>query len=324
MADTFSEVIKLRFGTVVVASDGEAGAVDHVTIQPGQRMATALGVKIGRGPGGVRVEVPLDRVTTATSAEVRLTNTREALLQAMARTPAAATTLSGATRVTLNGKGGGALTQVSVNRATRALRRLAYRPGLGGELLGDVAWITDIADDGRTVAFTLPAGQTPVPYRPDADLFDAAHAALYNYPRLRIDLRAIEIHAVDGEVWLRGHVSSKLNQRIAAELLENLSGLTTIHNELVADPDLAITVARALTTDPRTHGQLIGVYPILGKVILRGRALTPEAAAAAAQIAAAAAGQGEIVNQIAVDANAHFLPVLAPVTGADDIIPGGD
>lgn len=320
MATLPVDIIKFRFGTVVIASDGEAGSVAHVVVQPGQRVITHVGVKL---PGNHTVAVPLERVMEGTSEEVHVSLTREGLLQAMLPTPVGATIFSRNTQVSI-GKGHGALTQVSMAAASHALHHLATKQGLGGESLLSATWITSISDDGKSIAVTVPADIAPVAYRSDADLLDEVHTRLWNYPRLRVDMRAIDIRAVDGEVWLRGFVSSTLNRRIVEELLVGAKGLTTIHNELVADNELAVTVARALSVDPRTHGQRIGVYPTLGRVFLRGLASSQGAYDAATQIAAHAAGHATLVNEVMLKANAAFIPMLAPVTGTDDIVPGGD
>ena len=315
-----ADVIKFRFGAVVIASDGEAGSVAYVVIQPGQRTITQLGVKL---PGGHTVAVPLDRVVEGTAEEVRVTLTREALLQVMQPAPARATLLSRQTQVNA-GKVRGTLTQVSLSVATSTLRQLATKQGFGGESLFQATWITDISDDGKAITLTLPAGVEPASYRADADLLDEAHTRLWNYSRIRVDMRAVDMRAVDGEIWLRGFVSSTLNQRIMSELLIGMKGLTAIHNDLVADTDLAVTVAHALSRDPRTHGQQIGVYPTLGKVYLRGLATSQGVSDAATQIAAATVGHGTLINELLLNANASYIPMLAPVTGNEDVVPGGD
>ena len=320
MASSTAQVIKFRFGTTLIASDGEAGSLISVVVVPGQRQVSQIGVKL---PGGTRVAVPLDRVVEANADSVQVSVTREALLQAMAPIPANATAFAPATRVSAGSRSGN-LAQLTISAATGKLYRLGFRAGLGGEVLADANWITDISDSGNAVTLTLPAGAELLPYRADAEIADDAQHMLYNYNRLRIDLRAIQVRVVDGEAWLRGNVSSRLNQRVTAELLEGIKGLYTIHNELVADPDLALAVAEALSADPRTHGQPIGVYPTLGHIYLRGLAGTPEVVVAAATIARGISGQQEVVSQLAVSAQADHIPVLAPVTGTEDIIPGGD
>ncbi len=314
-------VMKFRFGATVVASDGEAADIAGVVVQPGQRAVTGVVVKI---PGGTQVVVPPERIADATAENMHVTVTREALLQAMPKLSRDMTVLSGNTKVQVNGSNFGNVSQVSMVAATHALHHLTIKRGLGGEFLIDAGSIVDISDDGRAVACQTTANAAPVPYRSDGEVLDDARAALWNYARLRVDLRAVQVRVVDGEVWLSGHVSSTLNRRVMAELLEGVKGVTAIHNDLVADNELAIEIAQAFAKDPRTRGQRIGIYPTLGQVYLRGLASTPEAMQAAAEIAGQIEGSSAVVNQIKVAGNAEFLPMLAPVTGTEDVIPGGD
>ncbi len=326
MATSSVDVLKFRFGTVVIASDGEAGTVAFVAVRPGQRVVTHVGVKL---PGGHTVAVPLERVTEGAAHELRVTLTREGLLQAMQPAPAGATLLSRTTHVNASKQSGrsgssGTLTQVSMTTQTQQLRHLTVKPGLGSEQLLSANWITEIADDGKAITVTIPADAEPAPYRSDTDLRDEVHDRLWNYARLRVDMRSVDIRAIDGEVWLRGFVSSTLNRRIITELLSDLKGLTAIHNDLVADNELAVTIARALSQDPRTHGERIGVYPSLGTVFLRGLANTEAVRDVATQIAATVAPDARVVNQIAAGKAGSYIPMLAPVTGTEDIVPGGD
>ena len=315
MATIAAEVIKFRFGTVVVASDGEAGTVSHVVVQPGTQAFMAVGVKL---PGGTTATVSLDRVIDATSEAVHVTVTREALLQTLVKTTIQGSLLSNKTNVTNAGKSLGTLTQVSVTVATAAIRTIGIRQGLSGEIIIAGKQITSMSDDGRTIDTV---GQT-LPYIADIDLYDEVHSRLGSYPRLHIDIRAVNIRVIDGELWITGHVSSTLNRRIIADLLVGTKGLTIVDNALVSDVELAVKIAQALSKDSRTHGQHIGVYPTLGKVYLRGLTSTTEASQAAIQIAQATAGTASVIGELAVS-NAQFIPLLAPVTGNEDVIPGG-
>lgn len=314
-------VMKFRFGATVVASDGEAADIVGVVVLPGQRTIASVVVKL---PGGAQVAVPVERIADATAQAMRVTVTREALLHVLPKVPSGATVLTPRTQVALNGGNYGNLAQISMLVATGAIHHLTVRRGMSGDYLVPASAITDISDDGRTVACAQAPGAAPVAYRSDGEVADDVQTALWNYSRLRVDLRAVQVRVVDGEVWLNGYVSSSLNRRVMAELLEDIKGVTAIHNELVADNELAIQIAQALAKDPRTHGQRFGVYPNLGQVYLRGLAHTPEAALAAAEIAGQIDGQHIVVNQVVVNATAEFLPMLAPVTNTEDVIPGGD
>jgi osmotically-inducible protein OsmY len=320
MATQRADVWKFQFGATVIATDGEAGELTFVAVQPGQRAVTHAGARL---PGGTQVAIPLERLTDADASTVRVTLNREALLRALPPLTGQVTLFSRNTQVSVDGKQFGALVHVTMHTTDATIRRLGVRRGLTGVALIDSTAITEISDDGRAITCSLQGAQ-PVAYRDDADLADAAHNALYNYARLRVDLRTVQLRVIDGEIWLDGNVSSTLNRRVMTDLLENLDGRIATHNRLVADNELAVRIAQALAKDPATHGQLIGVYPNLGKVFLRGRVTSLDAIQKAAQVAAGIPGQSEVVPQLAVSATAQFLPTLAPVTGNEDIIPGGD
>jgi osmotically-inducible protein OsmY len=179
--------------------------------------------------------------------------------------------------------------------------------------------------DTKRVSVQLPDAQARnlVSYRSDEELLTEVNQALYDYPRLRIDLRGMRVVAVDGDVWLMGHVSSDLNCRVAEDQLVGIAGLAGVHNELLTDTDLAAAVAAALAQDPRTRGQHIGVYPVLGEVRLRGTAKSQGAKDAATQVAQSVPGAEQVVNELRVDPNAEVVPVLAGITGEEDMVPGG-
>lgn len=321
MTNPATSIMKFRFGTVVIASDGEAGSIASVVVQPGQRTITDVAVKL---PGNTTIAIPLDRVVDAHARETHLNTTREAVLQTLPALSKDATIFSRQTQVIVNGNTLGTLTQVSISASNHTLHRLTIKRGLGSEVLVEASQIREIGDNGHSITCTVPAGTDLIAYRPDADLQDDAQSALWNYSRLRVDMRAVQLRVIDGEVWLIGHVSSTLNRRVMSELLEGIKGLVAIHNELIADSDLANDIARALANDPRTHGQRFGVYPNLGKVYLRGKAKSAEAAQVAQEIAASVNHGQTVINELRIDTVGTFLPMLAPVTGNEDVIPGGD
>jgi osmotically-inducible protein OsmY len=159
--------------------------------------------------------------------------------------------------------------------------------------------------------------------RADDELCQDVYHRLRDCQLVRLDLPGIAIHARDGVVWLRGHVSSDGKRRRADEVLRGLAGLVQLHNELVTDTALAAAVAMALAYDPRTARQHIGVYPYLGVMRLRGIVRTATAHAAAGEIAAAVPLVKQVVNELRVDPDADVLPDLASVTTNYDLVPGG-
>jgi osmotically-inducible protein OsmY len=159
--------------------------------------------------------------------------------------------------------------------------------------------------------------------RADDELREDVYHRLRDCQLVRLDLPGITIHARDGVVWLRGHVSSDGKRRRTDEVLWGLDGLLELHNELVTDTDLAAAVAMALAYDPRTARERIGVYPSLGVMRLRGIVRTPTAQAGAWEIAAAVPLVKQVVNELRIDPAAAVLPDLAGVTNNYDLVPGG-
>lgn len=318
----FAAVWKFRFGAPVETGDGELGAVASLAVDSARRAATHLGVKLGFGPFGKTFLVPLAAVTDATPASVNLSLARADIEKKDAVVPAAPA-LSGKTRVLRGGKSPTHLTQITVNRETLALRHLVVDSTFGVETL--VA-VTDIAQlDARQIILDVDQVGAPplIPYRPDEEIEAEVRQAIEGYPRLRIDLGGIKIHAIDGVVWLKGNVSSDLNRRLVQDQLSNIRGMAELHNELVSDTDLAAAVSSALAGDPRTASERIGVYPELGIVYLRGYAHTTAARDDAGQIATGISGAKTIMNQLTVNPDAAWIPVLAGVTNEEDKVPGG-
>lgn len=317
----FAEVIKFRFGAPVVASDGASGTVDHVIVDPGARTVTHVGVKLSRFSRHI-YSVPVELVLDARAEEVQLSCARSAIPQQAQSIVSGFVRLNASTTVELENKRLGRLAQVSADKQTLAILRIVVDRGLsGGEALVPIDATTSF--EGRRISIRLTTEQTLVAYRRDGDLLREVNEALFDYPRLRVDMRGMEARAIDGAIWLRGHVSSELNSRLAADQLQGIPGLAAIYNELVADTDLAPAVAATLAADPRTHGQHIGVYPDLGVVYLRGAVSTPTARDAASEIAEAVPGVAQTVNELVVRPGADVVPTMASVTSQEDLVPGG-
>ncbi|HEX6544441.1 MAG TPA: BON domain-containing protein [Ktedonobacterales bacterium] len=320
-ATKFVPVSKYRFGVPVLTDDGEEGSLDSLIVDGPSRAITGIRARFGFF-GRELYTLPITAIRHANPDKVELHVTYDEMKRDYS-TVTAATLLAPNTRVIVGNKTIGKLTQVTVNRETHVLRHLVVRSIRGEEL---VAASSITAIEGRHIVVASGANapeQTLLPYRPDEALYDEIHAAIFDYPRLRVDLPGIGIRVIDGTLWLQGNVSSDLNTRLVQDQLANIRGLGEIHNELVADTDLASAVAEALSRDPRTARQQIGVYPQLGVINLRGRVRTEEARAAANEIAHSVRGARDVNNALIVDPEAEVIPVLAGVTNQEDRIPGG-
>ncbi len=317
MSDTF-KVMKLSFGATANALDGEAGEIIGAVMEVGSHKITHAVVLLGGGPAGVQVLVPVGLFTDTTTESAEISVTREALLQTMTKA-GSAPYISASARATKKGAVIGNVVHISFAADTGAANNIVIKSG-NALMVAPSSGIVSISDNAKTIEFA-DTDALFIPYLPDTDLQDTIYNALYNYPRLRIDLHSVQIRAIDGEVWLTGFVSSTLNRKIIEKLLTPIQGISELHNDIVDDTDLSITIARALSQDSRTRGKMIGVYSNLGNVLLRGYAQDESIAQVALQIAGGVSGSAKVVNQMVVGEQT-YIPMLAPVTNHEDITPG--
>jgi osmotically-inducible protein OsmY len=116
----------------------------------------------------------------------------------------------------------------------------------------------------------------------DVDLLADVEAALWSNPSIRtLERASLSVDVREGEVFLAGHVASSMLRRRIGDLVAAVPGVVAVHNDIVADADLATAVAQALASDSRTRSHLIRVGTFHGWVRLSGEA--PEAVAQAAE-----------------------------------------
>jgi osmotically-inducible protein OsmY len=329
-------VQKFRFGASIRASDGDAGRLTAVVVVDAPAWAlTQVGIRVhpfDRHP----TFVSLDRVTSATAAGIWLDLSREEI--EAARSPSTGITVTRFTRVVVSQKMGGPtpesvgrLQQLTITVPSRVLRHLVVGRHWHSALLVPVELITDLTAERITVRGAGLDGlshEQPSQlqlYRSDEELYQEVFDTLYDNVSLRVDLPGVEIHPIDGVVWLHGHVSNDSMRRLAEEEIQGITGVSAIHNALVADDTLAAAVSVALAHDPRTAGpgQFIGVYPRLGEIRLRGSVQTAGAREAAGTVAQAVTSVKRVVNELHVDPDALELHDLAGVTNQYDLVPGG-
>ncbi|MGZ6387754.1 MAG: BON domain-containing protein [Ktedonobacterales bacterium] len=317
----FAEVKKFRFDVDIQASDGEAGKLVAIIMEGDQPVVSHIGVHVGGFFRRTSVYyVPLDLVTDANANTVTLSIPLDEIEKHVA-TPSGLA-LTSRTTVVAGGKTLARLAQVTVHSHTRMLRHLVVERGLGREYLVPATMVKSITARQITVDLGGTSADRLTPYRDDEELRQEVFNAIYDYARLRVDLPGIQIFAIDGVIWLKGHVASDLNRVLVADQLGGIVGLAELHNELVADNELAAAVSMALAKDPRTAGQRIGVYPKLGEVHLRGNVRTAEARTTATEVARGVPGVKTVMNELHVNPSADVVPVLAGVTNEEDVVPG--
>ncbi|HEX8982785.1 MAG TPA: BON domain-containing protein [Ktedonobacterales bacterium] len=317
-ATTFTPVHKFRFGAVARDAEGATASLANVVVDAASRTVTAVGLRFGAF--GRVVYAPATSVNEASESQVTVDLTREQI-EKDGKQPVGVL-LSGSIAVSLNGKRQGKLSQISINADTQTLRHLIVERGMGESVVSAAA-IQQINANGITLGAPSDGSAALTPFHPDEELRRDALKALDSYNRLRVDVKGINVTAIDGVLWLRGHVSSELNRRLAQDLVSGLYGLAELHNELITDPELAAAISHALAGDPRTAEDRIGVYSMLGAVHLRGAVRTAAAREAAGQLANQVLGVGEVYNDLVVNPDANVLPVMAGVTGSEDVVPGG-
>jgi osmotically-inducible protein OsmY len=319
---TFAIVRTFCFGAHVQASDGFAGSLVALVADRQRRALIEVGIR--RGPFRPCAFVSLAHVIEATAETLTLDLTREQIAR---QTTPAGMTLTAFTTVRANGVSLGRLAQMTVTAPSETLRHFVVAQGIHGlrrEAAAPARIIIGMTERQINVRLDGLPQKRLLPYRSDTVLRQDVYARLFDYAPLRVDLPGIEIHPVDGVVWLRGHVASSGARRMAEDQAQGVRGLTALRNELTADDALAATVSMALAHDPGAdRRQHIGVYPRLGVVYLRGSVPTTAARERASVVATACSTVKRVINDLRVTTTEEGISVMAGVTNHTDVAPGG-
>lgn len=127
----------------------------------------------------------------------------------------------------------------------------SYTGNVGGSLFGqnDSFWNLDRGSDtSRSYS-----GRGPKGYRRSDDrIREEVSETLERHPM--IDASEIEVDVKDGMVTLRGHAEDRRQKRMAEDIIENLSGVKDIRNELTVNKSLFERAKEALLGEGRTEG----------------------------------------------------------------------
>ncbi|HEX9036849.1 MAG TPA: BON domain-containing protein [Ktedonobacterales bacterium] len=309
----FTTVRKIRFGSNVLTNEGERGTLAEVVIDAQSGAAVAVGVRFG--VFGRLAYTEVGRLIEASDREARVDVARSE----MPSTPPAGARVTSSSQVTLDGKRAGRLTHITFDGHSYSPLSLVVSRA-GGEYAISASSVKSAAGG---VVVTSRGGGTFTAYHTDGELREDVRREIERYARIRVDMGGVDIQAVDGVIWLRGYVSGELNRQLVGNVVGGVGGVSTVHNELITDPELAASISAALARDPATAEERIGVYSALGRVSLRGAVRSAGAREAAARIAAGGFVTREISNDLRVDPRASVLPVLAGVTNNEDDVPGG-
>jgi len=86
-----------------------------------------------------------------------------------------------------------------------------------------------------------------------------------------IDLNSLSVSVHNGEVLLKGHLAKEGYKQRIESIVANITGLTSVKNELINDRELKCKVAQALAKDPRTRPYFVYVGAFNGWVHLSGK-----------------------------------------------------
>jgi BON domain len=155
--------------------------------------------------------------------------------------------------------------------------------------------------------------------RAEKKLFSRVRRVLWDYEPLRASHAEIDI-AIDGQsVRLSGRVRTMPQKLIASGLVERMTDVGAVTNELIADPEVVRAVADALAQDERTAAYVLRVDSRHGVVVLRGEVPSEDVRQAAIDIAATVPLVSSVRNALVVGGEARPAIALArPSTRADE------
>lgn len=147
--------------------------------------------------------------------------------------------------------------------------------------------------------------------RAERRIYTRVRRVLWDYEPLRASHAEIFIDVAGNTVTLRGRVRTLPQKIIAAALVERMTEVASVTNELISDPEVVRLVADALAQDVRTAPYVIRVDARHGIVTLRGEVPNEATQQAAADLAAAVPGVGSVRNQLASGGEVYPAAALA-------------
>lgn len=155
--------------------------------------------------------------------------------------------------------------------------------------------------------------------RAERKLYSRARRVLWDYEPLRASHAEIFIDVRGASVRLRGRVRTLPQKLIAGVLVERMTDVGSVENELIADPDVVRAVADALAQDERTAAYVLRVASAHGIVVLRGEVPSEAVQQAALEIAASVPLVSSVRNQLALGGGVQPAIALArPSAKADE------
>jgi osmotically-inducible protein OsmY len=186
---------------------------------------------------------------------------------------------------------------------------VVQRSLFGPRLMVPASTLIAVEPAGLRVDLPAEALRVLPPYRSDADLTSAIRQTIANLaPIAGFEDRYIRVSVEDGVVTLTGHTTSQSLADQVEAAVAAVPGVLDVNNLLVPDDVIALDVAAALATEPRTRPYSIEVRVRLGVVTLTGEVPDPVIAQSATEVAARVPTVRAIVNQMTAPG---FVPDVA-------------
>lgn len=155
--------------------------------------------------------------------------------------------------------------------------------------------------------------------RAEKKLYTQVRRVLWDYEPLRASHAEIYIDVEGDHIKLRGRVRTLPQKLIASVLVERMPDVSSVSNELIADPEVVRAVADALAQDERTAAYVIRVDSRHGVVSLRGQVPSEAIQATATEIASHIPTVQSIRNQLTIGGGSRPAVALArPSEKADE------
>jgi hypothetical protein len=155
--------------------------------------------------------------------------------------------------------------------------------------------------------------------RAERKVYSRVRRVLWDYEPLRASHAEIFIDVDGQDVRLRGRVRTLPQKLIATVLIERMTEVGRVSNELIADPEVVRAVADALAQDERTAPYVIRVDARHGIVSLRGEVPDEAVEQAAVEIASSVPLVSSVRNQLVIGGPTWPAVALArPSSRADE------
>jgi len=155
--------------------------------------------------------------------------------------------------------------------------------------------------------------------REEKKTYTRVRRVLWDYEPLRASHAEIFIDVDGDEVFLSGRVRTLPQKLIASGLVERMSGVGSVINELIADPEVVRAVADALAQDERTAAYVIRVDARHGVVTLRAEVPSEDVQNAALAIASSVPLVATVRNQLTIGGDPRPAVALARPSAAADV-----